>query len=138
MLVSPLRYRAVPLFPAGSSIRKPRFFTCSSIRPRYSLLPSGSQRTRLRVSVNWLRDIPFAFHAALVAFSKALKLKFSLFCFIVISSNYILYVIFHLSFQDMTTNSTVLTEIEHIMRTSIGQDKYRRNVYWQNWELRLY
>lgn len=48
-----------------------------------------------------LRDIPFAFLAALMACPKALKSNFSLFCFIVISPNYIVYFIF-LSRYDYT------------------------------------
>lgn len=53
------------------------------------------------VSANWLRDIPFAFLAALMACPKALKSNFSLLCFIIISPIYILLFIF-LSRYDYT------------------------------------
>lgn len=46
-----------------------------------------------RLSANWLQEIPFAFLAALIACPKALKSNFSLFCFIIISPNHIVYFI---------------------------------------------
>lgn len=56
------------------------------------------------LSANWLREIPFAFLAALIACPKALKSNFSLLCFIIISPNYIVYFI-SLSRYDYTHHS---------------------------------
>ena len=56
------------------------------------------------LSANWLREMPFAFLAALIACPKALKSNFSLFCFIIISPNYIVYFI-SLSRYDYTHHS---------------------------------
>lgn len=66
------------------------------------------------VSANWLRDIPFAFLAALMACPKALKSNFSLFCFIVISPNYIVYFIF-LSRYDYTQHIIDWNRAYHIL-----------------------
>ena len=56
------------------------------------------------LSANWLREISFAFLAALIACPKALKSNFSLLCFIIISPNYIVYFI-SLSRYDYTHHS---------------------------------
>ena len=66
------------------------------------------------LSANWLREIPFAFLAALIACPKALKSNFSLFCFIIISPNYIVYFI-SLSRYDYTHHSMDRNRAYHVL-----------------------
>jgi|GEM_PF-68318 hypothetical protein len=66
------------------------------------------------LSANWLREIPFAFLAALIACPKALKSNFSLLCFIIISPNYIVYFI-SLSRYDYTHHSMDRNRAYHVL-----------------------
>ena len=66
------------------------------------------------LSANWLREILFAFLAALIACPKALKSNFSLLCFIIISPNYIVYFI-SLSRYDYTHHSMDRNRAYHVL-----------------------
>ena len=71
------------------------------------------------LSANWLRNMPFAFFASLMACPKALKSYFTLSCFIFFT---LLHFTVHLSTLDMITHSIVLTVIEHIFIKNLPMD----------------
>ncbi len=74
-----------------------------------------------------MRDIPFAFLAALMACPKALKSNFSLFCFIVISPSYILLFLFSLrydyTYHSMDRNKAYYKGFDRINTVGMYIDK---------------